>query len=139
MLFVAMTSPKKELFLGRFGRDLDVAVCHGVGGSFDVLAGKVSRAPQAWQVLGLEWLYRVLQEPRRMWKRYLVTNVQFCGLLLQRGPGRARRPAVRPGRRATRIAPIEADRAAGARLRASRRSGTGRCKPLTPLATGIMS
>jgi N-acetylglucosaminyldiphosphoundecaprenol N-acetyl-beta-D-mannosaminyltransferase len=82
MLFVAMTSPKKELFLRRFGRHLDVAVSHGVGGSFDVLAGKVNRAPRTWQALGMEWLYRVLQEPRRMWKRYLVTNVQFANLLL---------------------------------------------------------
>jgi N-acetylglucosaminyldiphosphoundecaprenol N-acetyl-beta-D-mannosaminyltransferase len=95
MLFVAMTSPKKELFLGRFGRRLDVAVCHGVGGSFDVLAGKVSRAPHAWQALGLEWLYRVLQEPRRMWKRYLVTNVQFASLLLHEAL--ASRP-IRPER-----------------------------------------
>jgi N-acetylglucosaminyldiphosphoundecaprenol N-acetyl-beta-D-mannosaminyltransferase len=86
-LFVAMTSPRKELFLGRFGSDLDVAVCHGVGGSFDILAGKVRRAPRAWQVLGLEWLYRVFQEPRRMWKRYLVTNAQFANLLMHEALG----------------------------------------------------
>lgn len=82
MLFVAMTSPKKELFLGRFGEQLDVAVCHGVGGSFDVMAGKVRRAPHLWQKLGLEWLYRVVQEPRRMWRRYLVTNARFAAMLL---------------------------------------------------------
>jgi len=57
-------------------------VCHGVGGSFDVLAGKVERAPEAWQRLGLEWLYRVKQEPRRLWRRYLVTNTLFCGMVL---------------------------------------------------------
>lgn len=82
LLFVAMTSPKKELFLDRFGGQLGVSICHGVGGSFDVLAGKVRRAPRLWQRLGLEWLYRVIQEPRRMWKRYLVTNVRFLALLL---------------------------------------------------------
>jgi N-acetylglucosaminyldiphosphoundecaprenol N-acetyl-beta-D-mannosaminyltransferase len=82
LLFVAMTSPKKELFLDRFDGQLGVAICHGVGGSFDVLAGKVRRAPRLWQRLGMEWLYRVIQEPRRMWKRYLVTNVQFLRLLL---------------------------------------------------------
>lgn len=81
VLFVAMTSPKKENFLGRWGGELGVPVCHGVGGSFDILASKVRRAPETWQRLGLEWLYRVLQEPRRLWKRYLVTNALFCGIV----------------------------------------------------------
>jgi N-acetylglucosaminyldiphosphoundecaprenol N-acetyl-beta-D-mannosaminyltransferase len=82
ILFVAMTSPKKENFLGRWGPHIGVPVCHGVGGSFDVLAGKVQRAPEAWQRLGLEWLYRVRQEPRRLWKRYLVTNTAFTAMVL---------------------------------------------------------
>jgi N-acetylglucosaminyldiphosphoundecaprenol N-acetyl-beta-D-mannosaminyltransferase len=82
ILFVAMTSPKKEHFLGRWGPSLQVPVCHGVGGSFDVLAGKVRRAPLAWQRLGLEWLYRTLQEPRRLGKRYLATNTAFCAMVL---------------------------------------------------------
>lgn len=83
VLFVAMTSPRKERFLARWGERLDVRVWHGVGGSFDVLAGKVRRAPQLWQRLGLEWLYRVLQEPRRLWKRYLVTNAAFCAMVFR--------------------------------------------------------
>ncbi len=83
MLFVAMTSPKKERFLARWSELMDVQVCHGVGGSFDVLAGLTRRAPRRWQALGLEWLYRVLQEPRRLWKRYLVTNTLFMGLVLR--------------------------------------------------------
>lgn len=83
VVFVAMTSPRKERFLGRWGPRLDVRVWHGVGGSFDVLAGKVRRAPVAWQRLGLEWLYRVLQEPRRLWRRYLVTNTAFCLMVLR--------------------------------------------------------
>jgi N-acetylglucosaminyldiphosphoundecaprenol N-acetyl-beta-D-mannosaminyltransferase len=82
ILLVAMTSPKKERFLGLWGDRLAVPVCHGVGGSFDVLAGKVKRAPVLWQRLGLEWLYRVMQEPGRLWKRYLVTNALFCELVL---------------------------------------------------------
>jgi N-acetylglucosaminyldiphosphoundecaprenol N-acetyl-beta-D-mannosaminyltransferase len=82
VLFVAMTSPKKENFLARFKGLIDAPVCHGVGGSFDVLAGKVERAPEAWQRLGLEWLYRVKQEPRRLWRRYLVTNTLFCGMVV---------------------------------------------------------
>jgi N-acetylglucosaminyldiphosphoundecaprenol N-acetyl-beta-D-mannosaminyltransferase len=83
MLFLGMTSPKKEVFLARWAELMDVAVCHGVGGSFDVLSGEVKRAPAAWQRFGLEWLYRVVQEPRRMWKRYLVTNSIFICLLLR--------------------------------------------------------
>lgn len=82
VLFVAMTSPKKENFLGRWSKTLDVPVCHGVGGSFDVVAGKVQRAPVAWQRLGLEWLYRTIQEPRRLAKRYLVTNTVFSARVL---------------------------------------------------------
>jgi len=83
VLFVAMSSPRKEKFLARWSAQLGVPVCHGVGGSFDVLAGKVRRAPRLWQRLGLEWLYRVLQEPGRLWKRYLVTNTLFCWLVLK--------------------------------------------------------
>lgn len=83
VLFVAMSPPKKEVFLGTYADAMNVPVCHGVGGAFDVLAGKTRRAPMLWQRLGLEWLYRVVQEPRRMWKRYLVTNTQFCWLLLR--------------------------------------------------------
>ncbi len=82
ILFVAMTSPKKEQFLARHAETMQVPVCHGVGGAFDVLAGKVRRAPRVWQRVGMEWLYRVLQEPRRMWRRYLVTNTLFCGMVL---------------------------------------------------------
>ncbi|MCC7416116.1 MAG: WecB/TagA/CpsF family glycosyltransferase [Acidobacteria bacterium] len=82
ILFVAMTSPRKERFLARWRGALNVPVCHGVGGSFDVLAGKVRRAPPVWRRLGMEWLYRVAQEPGRLWKRYLITNSAFLGMLL---------------------------------------------------------
>lgn len=81
LLFVAITSPKKENFLARWESTMGVPVCHGVGGSFDVMAGKVDRAPESWQRLGLEWLYRVKQEPRRLWRRYLITNSLFCWLV----------------------------------------------------------
>ncbi len=80
ILFVAISSPKKELFICRWGSVLRVPVCHGVGGSFDVMAGKTRRAPRWMQGLGLEWFYRLMQEPRRLWKRYLVTNVEFATL-----------------------------------------------------------
>ena len=90
VLFVAMTSPKKEQFMARWKGHMGVPVVHGVGGSFDVMAGKVARAPALWQRWGLEWLYRVKQEPRRLWRRYLVTNSAFCWMLLKAwwlGPG----------------------------------------------------
>ena len=83
ILLVAMTSPKKENFLARWSDIIQVPICHGVGGSFDVMAGKVKRAPILWQKMGMEWLFRVIQEPRRMWKRYLVTNTIFMWLLLK--------------------------------------------------------
>lgn len=81
MLFIAMTSPKKEIFLATHGESLGVPVMHGVGGSFDVLGGLTKRAPGRWQRWGLEWLYRVVQEPGRLWKRYLTTNTAFLFLL----------------------------------------------------------
>jgi N-acetylglucosaminyldiphosphoundecaprenol N-acetyl-beta-D-mannosaminyltransferase len=77
MLFLGMTSPKKEKFLERYQPIMNVSVTHGVGGSFDILAGVTKRAPEAWQRAGMEWAYRLVQEPGRMWKRYLRTNVLF--------------------------------------------------------------
>lgn len=77
MLFIGMTTPAKEIFLGTFGDRLGVPILHGVGGSFDVLAGVTKRAPQVWQSAGMEWAYRLLQEPRRLWRRYLFTNTVF--------------------------------------------------------------
>jgi N-acetylglucosaminyldiphosphoundecaprenol N-acetyl-beta-D-mannosaminyltransferase len=83
MLFLGMPSPKKEIFLRRFHTHLQVPVLHGVGGSFDVLAGLTRRAPRLWQRLGLEWAYRLAQEPGRLWKRYLTTNTAFITLTLR--------------------------------------------------------
>jgi N-acetylglucosaminyldiphosphoundecaprenol N-acetyl-beta-D-mannosaminyltransferase len=83
ILFVAMNSPKKEIFLSTHRKTLrNVSFIMGVGGSFDVIAGVIRRAPVILQQLGLEWFFRFLQEPRRMWKRYLVTNVFFVYYLI---------------------------------------------------------
>jgi N-acetylglucosaminyldiphosphoundecaprenol N-acetyl-beta-D-mannosaminyltransferase len=81
LLFVAITSPKKERFINDWGNDLGVDFVMGVGGTFDVVAGKVRRAPAWMQRCGLEWFFRTLQEPRRMWKRYLLTNSMFLLML----------------------------------------------------------
>lgn len=84
ILFVAMPSPKKEIFLYRYSQILsNIPFIMGVGGSFDVISGLVKRAPVWMQKSGLEWLFRVYQEPRRMWKRYLITNTLFIILVLK--------------------------------------------------------
>jgi N-acetylglucosaminyldiphosphoundecaprenol N-acetyl-beta-D-mannosaminyltransferase len=84
MLFVAISSPKKEIFLNENKSILkNVNFIMGVGGSFDVVSGLVKRAPQWMQKFGLEWLYRLIQEPKRMWRRYLVGNTKFIFLVLK--------------------------------------------------------
>jgi len=83
ILFVGMSSPKKEYWMSKYQGALEVPFCMGVGGSFDVLVGKTKRAPGWMQRVGLEWFYRFLQEPTRMWKRYLVTNTLFIFYLLK--------------------------------------------------------
>lgn len=83
ILFVAMGSPKKEIFLNKYSKAMEVPFTMGVGGSFDVVAGKVQRAPMWMQKTHSEWIYRLIQEPKRMWKRYLVTNTIFLAMILK--------------------------------------------------------
>ncbi len=83
LLFVAISSPKKEQFLGRYTAEMKVPFAMGVGGTFDVAAGKVKRAPIWMQKSGLEWFFRFLQEPRRMFKRYFIDDVAFLWLLVR--------------------------------------------------------
>lgn len=77
VLFVAFSSPKKEYWIHNYLTELSVPFVMGVGGSFDILAGKTKRAPAVWQKLGMEWAYRFIQEPKRMGHRYLVGNSIF--------------------------------------------------------------
>ena len=81
ILFVAMSSPRKEYFLARHGRAIGVPFVMGVGGAIDVYAGVVQRAPRFMQRVGLEWLFRLMQEPRRLASRYATTNAQFLLML----------------------------------------------------------
>jgi len=81
LLFVAISSPKKEHFLGRYQAEMRIPFAMGVGGTFDVAVGKVKRAPVWMQKVGLEWFYRFLQEPTRMFKRYFVDDMAFFWLL----------------------------------------------------------
>lgn len=84
VLFVGMSSPMKEKWVRRhIDRLSTIPVIHGVGGSFDILSGLTKRAPRWMQNCGLEWFYRVLQEPGRMWKRYLFTNSIYIALVMR--------------------------------------------------------
>lgn len=96
ILFVGISSPKKEVFINRWWQSLGVKVSLGVGGSFDVLSGRVKRAPQWVQHIGFEWLFRLLQEPRRLSHRYLTTNAVFAALLLSEMVGRSTKGPVHP-------------------------------------------
>jgi N-acetylglucosaminyldiphosphoundecaprenol N-acetyl-beta-D-mannosaminyltransferase len=80
MLFVGMPSPFKETWCERYKEQLKVSLIMGVGGSFDVLAGYIRRAPRWVQEIGFEWFWRFLMEPRKLWKRYLLTNSEFVWL-----------------------------------------------------------
>lgn len=80
-IFIGISTPKKEKFIAKWSDILDVKFIMGVGGSFDVIAGKVKRAPKWVQKVGLEWLYRFLQEPKRMWKRAFMYNMIFIWLI----------------------------------------------------------
>lgn len=81
ILFVAISSPKKEQFLGAYQSRMKIPFAMGVGGTFDVAAGKVRRAPLWMQRSGFEWFYRFLQEPRRMFRRYFIDDMAFFGML----------------------------------------------------------
>lgn len=83
MLFVAISSPKKEIFVNKYKHIMSVPFVMGVGGSFDVVAGVTKRAPIWMQNIGLEWFFRFVQEPKRMWKRYLIGNSKFIWMVLK--------------------------------------------------------
>lgn len=83
MMFVAFSSPKKEYWVNRYLNELNIPFVMGVGGSFDVVAGVTDRAPKWMQNHGLEWFYRFIQEPGRLWNRYMVGNRKFVAYTYQ--------------------------------------------------------
>ena len=83
LLFVAISSPKKEHFLGQYQGQMKIPFAMGVGGTFDVAVGRVKRAPVWMQKSGLEWFYRFLQEPRRMFRRYFIEDMGFIRLFFK--------------------------------------------------------
>ncbi|MGJ4953883.1 WecB/TagA/CpsF family glycosyltransferase [Bradyrhizobium sp. HKCCYLS20291] len=80
-LFIGISSPKKEIFVRDNWQRLTVPVAMGVGGSFDVLSGRLRRAPRWVQKIGMEWLFRLCLEPRRLLMRYVRTNAVYAWLL----------------------------------------------------------
>ena len=88
ILFVALGNPKQELWMGRNASKLDVGAMVGIGGTFNFIAGKVKRAPKWMQKSGLEWIYRIIQEPGRLWRRYAYGLVKFSWLSLRAIMGR---------------------------------------------------
>jgi len=82
IVFVSLGCPKQELWMARNSSKIN-AVLLGVGGAFPVYAELTKRAPNWMQKYSLEWLYRLIQEPQRMWKRYLITNTMFIYLLVK--------------------------------------------------------
>jgi N-acetylglucosaminyldiphosphoundecaprenol N-acetyl-beta-D-mannosaminyltransferase len=101
LLFVGMPTPFKETWAEHHRDRLGVPVILGVGGSFDVIAGFIPRAPRILQRAGLEWFWRLLCEPRRLWKRYLVGNTVFLGIAIAAAAKRRWNPHLRDGRRSS--------------------------------------
>lgn len=84
LLWIGMTAPKQEKWTYSHWEELDIH-CHvgTIGAVFDFFAGTVERAPIWWQRHGLEWLYRLLKEPKRMWRRYIIGNTLFLWNMLK--------------------------------------------------------
>jgi N-acetylglucosaminyldiphosphoundecaprenol N-acetyl-beta-D-mannosaminyltransferase len=96
VVWVGLGMPRQELWMGEVRDELPGVALIGVGAAFDFLAGNVKQAPGWMQKSGLEWLYRLIQEPRRLWKRYIWNNPAFVVLLARqiavaRIRGRAKR------------------------------------------------
>ena len=81
IIWVGLSTPKQERFMSEYLPKLDTTLMFGVGAAFDFLAGRVRQAPRWIQRSGFEWLYRLWQEPRRLWKRYARNNPLFAWLL----------------------------------------------------------
>jgi len=89
ILFVGLGAPKQEQWIYEHALQLSVPVSLGIGGSFEMVGGVVRRAPVWVQKLGCEWLFRLLAEPRRMWRRYLIGNLEFAAIVAQQRLRRA--------------------------------------------------
>jgi N-acetylglucosaminyldiphosphoundecaprenol N-acetyl-beta-D-mannosaminyltransferase len=88
ILWIGLGSPKQDLWMFEHKDKLNVSVMHGVGAAFDFLSGQIPQAPRWMMQAGLEWLFRLIIEPKRLWKRYTITNIKFfyylCSTALHR-------------------------------------------------------
>lgn len=86
LLWIGMTAPKQEKWVYSHWKELDIRChCGTIGAVFDFFAGTMERAPLWWQEHSLEWLYRLIKEPRRMWRRYIIGNILFLWNIAQEG------------------------------------------------------
>jgi N-acetylglucosaminyldiphosphoundecaprenol N-acetyl-beta-D-mannosaminyltransferase len=83
LLFVGLGAPKQEYWMYVYRKQLNAGVALGIGVSFEFVGGLVSRAPVWMRTIGLEWLHRLVSEPRRLWRRYLIGNLRFCSLIVR--------------------------------------------------------
>ena len=83
VLFIGMTAPKQEKWAFKYYQMLNAGHICCIGAVFDFYAGTVKRAPEWMISLGMEWFYRLIREPRRMWRRYLIGNIKFIGYILR--------------------------------------------------------
>jgi N-acetylglucosaminyldiphosphoundecaprenol N-acetyl-beta-D-mannosaminyltransferase len=91
LVWVGLSTPKQELWMTDMVKRLDSGLLLGVGAAFDMHTGNIRQAPRFLQRCGLEWLFRLCIEPRRLWRRYLINNVGFLSLIVRRHPTRVRR------------------------------------------------
>jgi len=98
IVFIALGSPRQEYWLADHFHKMEVPVGMGVGASFDFLAGRTKRAPGWMQYYGMEWLWRLYQEPRRLWKRYFIEDAPFIAIFGRELWRMCRKPA-RDGRK----------------------------------------
>jgi N-acetylglucosaminyldiphosphoundecaprenol N-acetyl-beta-D-mannosaminyltransferase len=96
-LFVALGAPRQDEWIHTHLSELDVQLCAGIGGVFNFLAGETKRAPEWMQNMGMEWVFRLMQEPSRLWRRYLLNDIPIFGeLVLQQLTERMRQGSQRP-------------------------------------------
>ena len=100
VLFIGMTAPKQEKWAFQHYKELETGHICCIGAVFNFYAGTVSRAPGIMITLGLEWLYRLLKEPRRLWRRYLIGNTKFIFLIFSE-----KRKTMRRGKKPLRNIP----------------------------------
>jgi N-acetylglucosaminyldiphosphoundecaprenol N-acetyl-beta-D-mannosaminyltransferase len=92
IIWVGLSTPKQELFMSSTLSSLDVPIMIGIGAAFDLISGKVRQSPRWIQRIGFEWLYRLIQEPRRLWRRYFKNNPLFVWRLFLQKTGLRRYP-----------------------------------------------